>query len=81
MPDQPLTSTDPDERAEHDPYDQSDHAPRVQHAYPPPVLPAGTETTAFCGVRMVVGGVGGEPPADACPLCVVAWQQRKRRRG
>jgi hypothetical protein len=29
---------------------------------------------------MKVGGVGGEPPADACPLCVVAWQQRKRRR-
>ncbi|BEP13225.1 hypothetical protein acdb102_15360 [Acidothermaceae bacterium B102] len=75
MPDQPLTTPDADDRTERE------HDPRVQHAYPPPVLPAGTETTAFCGVRMTVGGVGGEPPADACPLCVVAWQQRKRRRG
>ena len=74
MPDLPLTSPDAEESAERD------TEPRVQHAYPPPVLPAGTETTAFCGVPMVVGGVGGQPPADACPLCVVAWQQRKRRR-
>ncbi len=74
MPDLPLTSPDEDARAE------LEKEPRVQHAYPPPVLPAGTETKAFCGVRMVVGGVGGEPPADACPLCVVAWQQRRKRR-
>ena len=74
MPEQPLTSPDAEERTERE------DVPRVQHAYPPPVRPAGTETIAFCGVRMVVGGVGGEPPADACPLCVVAWQQRKRRR-
>jgi hypothetical protein len=74
MPELPLSTPDAEQSPEWD----SD--PRVQHAYPPPVLPAGTETTAFCGVRMTVGGVGGEPPADACPLCVVAWQQRKRRR-
>jgi hypothetical protein len=74
MPEQPLSSPDAAASTERD------HVLQVQHAYPPPVLPAGTETTAFCGVRMTVGGVGGEPPADACPLCVVAWQKRKRRR-
>ena len=40
MPDLPLTSPEADERA------ASDDPPRVQHAYPPPVLPAGTQTTA-----------------------------------
>jgi hypothetical protein len=74
MPELPLTTPDAEE------YPEWGDEPRVQHAYPPPVLPAGTQTTAFCGVQMTVGGIGGEPPADACPLCVVAWQQRKRRR-
>lgn len=50
---------------------------RLRHGYPPPALRPGTETTAYCGVRMVVEGrYTNEPPADACPLCVVVWQER-----
>lgn len=49
----------------------------VQHGYPPPRLPAGTVTTAYCGATMVVAGEYSDaPPKDACPLCALEWEQR-----
>ncbi len=53
---------------------------RLRHGYPPPELPPGSETTAYCGAPMTVEGTyTSGPPADACPLCVVIWQERNRR--
>lgn len=49
----------------------------VRHGYPPPALPAGTRTTAYCGVSMVVEGTyTSAPPADTCPLCALVWEER-----
>lgn len=50
---------------------------RLRHGYPPPELPPGSRTTSYCGQPMVVeGAYTSAPPADACPLCVLVWQQR-----
>jgi len=53
----------------------------VKHGYPPPRLPAGSLTTAYCGEQMIVEGeVTDQPPRDACPLCALAWRSRHKRR-
>ncbi|WP_041835094.1 hypothetical protein [Acidothermus cellulolyticus] len=52
----------------------------VKHGYPPPVRAPGTLTTAYCGELIVVQGeCTDRPPRDACPLCALAWEQRRRR--
>jgi hypothetical protein len=54
-------------------------ASEVKHGYPPPRLSVGSVTTAYCGAPMVVEGtVFDQPPRDACPLCALAWQSRRR---
>lgn len=51
----------------------------ARHGYPPPALPPGTRTTAYCGVTMVVeGAYSSAPPADTCPLCALVWERRHR---
>lgn len=52
----------------------------VKHGYPPPRLAPGTLTTAYCGELIIVEGeCSDRPPRDACPLCVLAWEERRRR--
>jgi hypothetical protein len=54
----------------------------VKHGYPPPPLEPGSVTTAYCGEQMVVEGeYTDQPPRDSCPLCALAWENRRRRRG
>jgi hypothetical protein len=51
----------------------------TKHGYPPPRLSVGAITTAYCGAELIVEGeVSDRPPRDACPLCALAWQNRKR---
>jgi hypothetical protein len=51
---------------------------RVKHGYPPPAQPAGTVVKAYCGLPMVVAGEYDDaPPGDACPLCALAWEDRR----
>lgn len=70
MGDSPQTGTAP----------ESQSTGTVRHGYPPPARPAGTRTTAYCGVTIVVEGVfNSRPPADTCPLCALVWEQRHRR--
>ncbi len=50
----------------------------MAHGYPPPVRPAGTAVTAYCGVRMIVRGERTAlPPEDTCPICAQIWRSRK----
>jgi hypothetical protein len=50
----------------------------VKHGYPPPRLSVGAVTTAYCGAELIVEGeCSDRPPRDACPLCALAWQNRK----
>jgi hypothetical protein len=50
----------------------------MAHGYPPPIRPAGTAVTAYCGVRMIVRGeLTKLPPEDTCPICAQIWRSRK----
>jgi len=50
----------------------------MAHGYPPPIRPAGTAVTAYCGARMIVRGERTAlPPEDTCPVCAQIWRSRK----
>jgi hypothetical protein len=50
------------------------------HGYPPPVRPAGTTVTAYCGAKMTVRGEASPtPPSDTCPECAEIWRRRHLR--
>jgi hypothetical protein len=51
------------------------------HGYPPPVKPAGTAVTSYCGVRMIVRGESTDaPPPDTCLECIAVWRRQRFNR-